>query len=329
MLRKILSIGLMALVISASGNAKAGSAAKELGAANPAPITLQESVRLDGKIVYLGDLFANVGDKAKVAVAYTPAPGKRSVFDARWLYRVARTNKINWRPLSRYDRVVVERSSTVINREQIAEEILMALVDQGVDPNSEVEFSNRMLRLHVGGSALAVVGVEDSILDPRTNRFSAIIHAPAGDPSAKRIRITGRVHQTAEVPVPVRRILGGEVIRKEDLKWIKVRSRRLQNDVIVSDLDLIGKSPRRGLRAGDPVRTSMVRRPVLVEKGSLVTIFLVAPKMTLTAKGKAIVSGSEGDVIQVSNIQSKTVIEAEIIGSGRVAVRPITHLAMN
>ena len=329
MLRSILTIGLTTLFLSVSGGAFAGQKAAAPEFEDQAPVVLQESIRLDGKIVHLGDLFKNVGDKANIAVAYTPAPGKRTVFDARWLNRIARTHRLKWRPLSRYDRVVVERTSTVINRDQIAEEVLMALLDQGADPDMEVEFSNRMLRLHVAGEDIAVVGVEDSILDPRTNRFSAIIHAPAGDPGAKRIRVTGRVHGTNEVPVPIRRILSGEIIRKDDIKWIKVRSRRLQNDVILNDLDLIGKAPRRGLRSGQPVRTNMVRRPIMVKKGSLVTISLIVPKMTLTAQGKAISDGSEGDIIQITNTQSNTIVDAEVIGTGRVAVRPATQLAMN
>jgi len=331
MLRNILTIGIMALALALSlpANLKAGQETDAPDFGTQAPITLQESVRLDGKIVYLGDLFTNVGDKAGIAVAYTPSPGKRAVFDARWLSRVARMHRLKWRPLSRHDRIVVERASTVISREQIAEEVLTALIDQGAEPGMDVEFSNRMLRLHVGSQDVADVGVEDSILDPRTNRFSAIIHAPAGDPGAKRIRVTGRIYSTSEIPVPTRRILGGEIIRKADIKWIKVRSRRLQNDVIVSDLDLIGKAPRRGLRSGQAVRKSMVRRPVLVKKGSLVTITLIAPKMTLTAQGKAKSDGSEGDIIQVANTQSKMVVEAEVIGTGRVAVRLAINLAMN
>jgi len=328
MLHKLILISLTALPLLVSGSARAGQALEPTELATPAPVSLNESVRLDGKIIHLGDLFSNTGDKAGSAIAYTPAPGKRAIYDARWLYQIARAHKLNWRPLSRFDRIVVERSSTVIDHKQIAEETLLALVEQGADPDMEVEFSNRMLRLYVAGDADAIVGVEDSILDPRTNRFSAIIYAPAGDPAAKRIRVTGKLHRTQDVPVPVRRILAGEIIHKEDLKWVKLRARRLQNDVVVSALGLIGKSPRRGLRLGQPVRMSAVRRPTLVSKGSLVTIILNSPKMRLTALGKAVTSGSEGDVIQVTNQQSNKVIEAEVTGSGRVAVRPAAQLAM-
>ena len=51
--------------------------------------------------------------------------------------------------------------------------------------------------------------------------------------------------------------------------------------------------------------------------------------MILTAQGKAVSGGSKGDVIQVKNIQSRTIIEAEVTGAGRVSVRPSSLLAMN
>ena len=58
-------------------------------------------------------------------------------------------------------------------------------------------------------------------------------------------------------------------------------------------------------------------------------MFLQAPKMVLTAQGKALERGSNGDVIRISNTQSKKVVEAEIIGHGKVAVRATAQLAMN
>lgn len=280
-------------------------------------------------LIKLGDLFTNIGDKAAIEVAYAPEPGKRAVFDARWLYRVARAYKINWRPLSDRVRTVITRQSQVIGRAEIEDMILEALEGKGADMNSEVELSNRLMRLHLPGDSLASLALEDVAFDPRSKRFTAVIAAPAGNGTSKRHRVRGRLFTTAEIPVLNRRMLAGEIIKADDLKWIKVRANRLQSNTIASETDLIGHTPRRGLRAGYPVLTSAVRRPILVEKNSLVTMMLRTPKMTLTAQGKALEAGSEGDVIRISNSQSKTVIEAEVVGDGRVAVRPTTLVAMN
>ena len=297
-------------------------------AAEAAPVTLRQSVTVSGKLVRLGDLFVPAGDKAEAAVAYAPAPGKRAIFDARWLYRVARAYGLNWRPLSIHEKAVVARESIVIGRREIADRILAALVDKGVDADMQVELSNRMLRIHVPGDSTATVAVEDVAYDPRTRRFIAIVAAPADDPAARRIRVTGRVHRVIDVPVLTRRVLAGEVIRERDVKRISMRSDRLHRDTIQDPGALIGKSPRRGLRAGVPVRVSDVRLPVLVPRRSLVTITYRVRSMTLTAQGRALEDGGAGDTVRVANTQSNTVVQAVVTGTNRVSVHPAGPIAM-
>lgn len=296
---------------------------------DPEKITLRKSVQVRGHLVRLGDLFTVTGEKADIEVAYAPEPGKRAVFDARWLYRVAHAYKIDWRPLSSEIRTVITRDSVVIDRAEIEEMILAALAEKGADPDAEVDLGNRVLRLHVPGEAAEAVEVEEMSYDQRSQRFSAIISAPSGNGAARQIRIRGRLFSTTEVPVLNRRVLAGELIKRQDLKWIKVRSRRLQPNTVINDSDLVGRTPRRGLRAGYPILASAVQRPVLVPKGSLVTMILRTPQMLLTAQGKALQNGSEGDVVRISNSQSNTVVEAEVVGEGRVAVRPTTLMAIN
>ncbi len=320
-----MKILLILLVLALSVPAPPAAAAP---AAEAAPVALRQSVTVSGGLVRLGDLFVPAGDKAEAAVAYAPAPGKRAIFDARWLYRVARAYGLNWRPLSIHDKAVVARESIVIGRREIAAHILAALVDKGVDADMRVELSNRMLRIHVPGDSTATVAVEDVAYDARTRRFIAIVAAPADDPAARRIRVTGRVHRVIDVPVLTRRVLAGEVIRKRDVKWIAMRGDRLQRDTIQDSGALIGKSPRRGLRAGVPVRVSDIRLPVLVPRRSLVTIVYRIQSTTLTAQGRALEDGGAGDTVRVANTQSNTVVQAVVTGANRVSVQPAGPIAM-
>ena len=305
------------------------AAAPAAGTEPDGQVVLRGQVVVNSDLILLGDIFTGAGDKAETPVAYTPEPGKRAVFDARWLSRVARAHGLNWRPAGIRDRTVVKRESFVIGREEIEDVILAALIDRGADPGLNVELSNRMLRLHVAGDSTATVTVEDAVYEPRTKRFTAIIVAPANDPSAKRIRVSGRLIKVSSVPVLARRVMSGELIGKGDIKWINVRSARLQRDIILDASNLVGKTPKRGLRADKPVRASEVRRPLLVAKSSLVTIVLRVPSMLLTSQGRALEQGSNGDTIRVVNTQSNNVIEAQIIGHGRVMVRTFDTVAMN
>ncbi len=304
------------------------SAAVEYGA-DAEKVLLMETVSVNSRRVYIGDLFSNAGKKADIAVAYAPPPGKRAIFDARWLYRVARAYKLNWRPLSNQDQVVVERKSQVITREEIEDHIRAALIERGADKNTTVELSNRMMRLHVPGDANITIAVEDVIYEPRTKRFTAIILAPAGMPGATRTRVTGRVNRVVDVPVVRRQMMPNDVITKSDIKWIRVRGDRLPRDAITDIDELIGKAAKRRLRAGVPVRSAAIQRPILVPKNSLVTIILKGPRMTLTAQGKALDNGTDGDTVRATNLQGKKIIEAKVTGAARVTVLPSGRLALN
>ncbi len=291
-------------------------------------VMLQESVTVNSRRIRLGDIFINTGDKASAVIAYAPEPGKKAIFDARWLYRVARIYRLDWKPESVADRSVVIRQSVVIDRAEIEDQILAALANKDLGDNISVELNNRMMRLYVPGDASATIAVEDVIYEPRTQRFSAIIVAPAGSPEAKRIRVSGRARSVSDVPVLSRRILAGEVITADDIKWIKAYSRRLQANTIIDAADLVGKTPRRIIRQGAIIKASDVRRPIMVAKGSLVTIILSRPRMTLTSQGKAMEAGSDGDTIRVSNTRSNIMIEAIVIGYNKVTVVPASQMAM-
>ena len=294
-----------------------------------ARIILRESVKVNSRTVRIGDVFTSTGSKADIAIAYAPKPGKRAIFDARWLLRVARTYRLDWRPMGIEEQIVVERDSIIIPKEEIEDSILSALIQNGADKSMVLELSNRLVRLYVPANAIAKVGVEDTSFEARSGRFTAIIMAPANDPRAIRHRITGRLHKMTEVPVLAHRVLGKEVIAKHDIKWISLRSDRLRRDTILTANDLIGMAAKRSLRPGIPLHSSVVQRPVLVAKGSLVTVFLLAPKMTLTTRGKALQNGSDGDTVRIINTRSNKIIDAEVTGIGKVSVLSISMTAIN
>ena len=278
------------------------------------PSMLNDSVMVRGSYVRLGDLFSNAGAHADAVVAYAPAPGKRAVFDANWLYRVAYRYKLPWRPLSLQDRAVVRRVSQVITREDIENRILAELRRRGYTSDVRVVLGNSALRLHIAGDKPATMAVEDFTYDRRSKRFTGVVVAPAGDPAAPRVRVTGRIYEIAEIPVLARGIVANKVIGKGDIRWIKVRADRVQRGIVHDAKNLVGMVPRRSLRSGTPIRVADVRRPVMVTKGSITIIVLRVPGMLLTATGRAQEDGSKGDAIRVSNTRNNTVLEAVVVG---------------
>ena len=307
---------------AAGGTTKADTGNQESATAT-APL-LRERVTVDDKYVYLGDLFINAGPKSESAVAYAPRPGERAVLDARWLYRVARAYGLNWKPMSVRQEVIVNRASQVVERSEIEDAVLAALYEKGADPNSELDFTTPLTRVNVSTKIQVSVGVDDVSYDARTHRFSTIVSIPANSPTGEKLRLTGRLYPVVKIPVPAHVINRGEIINRRDIKFIRIRAERLLPDSITKEDDLVGMASRRGMRPDELVRQADIERPVLVQRGSMVTVTLVHGTMALTAQGKALESGAQGDTVRIMNERSKNVFEGEITGPGRATIRVLT-----
>ncbi len=284
-------------------------------------VTLNNRVIIDDNVVRLGDLFNNAGPRADVTVAYAPAPGQRAVFDARWLYRIARAYRLGWRPFSRLTQSVVERDSQLISKNIIREEIISALDKKGLGDNVQVQLANGQSEFYIPGNIEPSIEIQDIHYQARTGHFTAIVAAPANDPSAQRVRISGRVYKVVELPVLSRRIRPGDTIDKGDIEWVQFRADRVQRSFIEDEHSLIGMSAKRSIQSGQPIRTNDIQRPLTIKKGDVVTMKLQSGLMSLTVQARALQSGARGDTIRVSNTKSNAVIDAIVISSGLVAVR--------
>lgn len=285
-----------------------------------AAATLRGSIMVEGEVVRLGDIFSEAGPRAEVAVANAPAPGRRIVLDYRWLGEVARYHGVSWQPTSRFDRAVVERAGRAIGIDEILDALRPAFPAGALGRNGEIELAQRNLEITVALDAPPTVEIRNLVFTPSSGRFSATVIAGGDHPSAQRWPVSGRVHQTVSLPAPRRAIAPGEVIAAHDLQWITVRDDGGRLDQIADMSRLVGLTPRYRLRPGEPVRQGDVRAPVVVERDSTVLITLRTANMTLTAQGRAVEDGAQGETIRVVNSQSKKTIEATVAGPGTVTV---------
>jgi flagella basal body P-ring formation protein FlgA len=309
-------------LMAAEGNVQNTSTAPEA----PQFVSLTSRVVVDTNVVRLGDIFQGVSDHAESVVAYAPRPGGRAMFDAQWLRRVANGYKLNWRPTSKMDILVVERSSRIINRDAIEALLHTSMIDQGGDQNSRAVLSNRAMVLHLPIDTTEPLAVQQLSIDHSNGRFNAILSW--GMAADERTRLSGRFVRMTEVPVMADRVMRGELISQSNIKWVTMPESRLSRMVITDQDMLVGMTAKRALQPGKTISANDVRRPLLVNRGESVTMILTTPSMQLTAKGRALESGSDGDTIRISNQQSKTVIDAVVTGSGLVRVDMNVNLAM-
>ena len=120
------------------------------------------------------------------------------------------------------------------------------------------------------------------------------------------------------VVVPNRDIARGETISDSDLVYGTVPAGSVFSDVVTSPDALRGMEARRLLRAGETLRIQDVRRPIVVAKGTIVTMTFEAPGISLTASGRAMNDGGVGDTITVQNPASFRQISGVVTGPGAV-----------
>jgi flagella basal body P-ring formation protein FlgA len=133
-----------------------------------------------------------------------------------------------------------------------------------------------------------------------------------------------------EVDVAVLRndVARGAVIAEGDVEYKAIPQMRANASIVRAITDVAGMEARRALRAGELIRTNDLKRPTLVAKGSTVTMLFEAPGMRLSAVGRALTEGAEGDTITILNPTSYRKVEAVVIKAGTVRVGTLdTHAA--
>jgi flagella basal body P-ring formation protein FlgA len=288
---------------------------------------LRPVATVSGPVVRLGDLFSDAGAHGADAVAPAPPPGSRTLFDAAWLAATASAHQLAWQPASRFDQASVERAARVVTADRITARLLAEIAKREPVDGAEIELDDAGLRLLVAAEAPDTIAVEALAVDARNGRFTALVSAPAGDPDAERQHVGGRVVHMLKLPVLSHPAAPGETIRAGDIETLTLRADRVGADVLADAGELVGKTPRRPLRAHEPLRLADVQVPVVVHKGDLVTIVLETPLMRLTAQGKALEDGGIGAAIRLANTKSSRVIDAVVTGPNLAAVAASAQLA--
>ena len=128
-----------------------------------------------------------------------------------------------------------------------------------------------------------------------------------------------------ELIVPAHDIARGAVIAEGDLAIKPIPVLRMNESLVHNLADIVGKEAKRALRAGELLRMSDLKHPTLVAKGATVTMVFEAPGMSLTAVGRALAEGGEGDSIAVLNPTSYRQVVAVVTGPGTVRVGPSSN----
>ncbi len=283
--------------------------------------TLKTLSVVNDDVIRVGDLFDGANENDAIAVlGRAPQPGNDMTIRANTLSRIAMKYQIDWTAQST-DQVIVRRDAHVVGMDEFRGAVKDALTTRGVEGSYTVTLNGLTNAVTLPRTVPATAEVTDLKYTPGRDDFTATLVTPSAANPVKTINVSGVIERTIEVPVLKASARNGDIIGSTDIEWIDVAQRVLPKDAVIDADRLIGKTPTRIIEMGAPVRIRDVSNPQLIARGDEITIIVNAGGMQLTAKGKAMQNGAEGDTIRAMNVTSNRSLTAMVTGDRTVTVQ--------
>ncbi len=290
--------------------------------AETAPPRLRGDVTARHDVLTLGDLVENVPSSlADRPLFRAPALGATGTIQSRRIAEAAAALGLASIETGGRIQVAVQRAARRVGTNEIE-----AALKRGLETGFGLDTNLSMIRLDgeapmmlapvdLAGQASAI----DMVYDPRSHRVSALISL--GDRQAS-LRVSGVVVEMREVAVLSRSLNRGEPVREGDITLERRPRESLATDAQASITAVLGEVAQHNLTAGSVLREGDTAPPDLVARGETVTIVYTIPGISLSMRGLANDSGRMGAVVNVVNVASKKVLQATVVGPGRVSVGP-------
>ena len=287
-------------------------------------VTLHPRIEASRSAIRLSDIFEGVPAEIDRDIARAPNPGQQVTYDTNVLTRIAHTYRLDWEPQSSLDHVVVTTPCTRITADTIREAVIQKVRENSTSQDirnvsMDVTFDNHALEVDLPADQAPDFTLNNFTFNPVNKYFRAdlVADTSSGPFSAP---VTGHVSVKRTIPVLAHQLDAHTTISADDISWIQVPEERITSATIVSEHDLIGRELRRDTNGDEIINTHDVMPPRFIVRGTLITMQIETPFMSLTVQGKALQDGVKGDVVRVLNTQSNRVIEGTVSAPGTVVI---------
>ena len=284
---------------------------------------LRASVNVAGDVVRIGDVVDNAGNAGKIAIYRAPDPGTTGSLPTAQLLATLRAHQVIGVETKDLTAISVTRLARTIEAAQIEREVARALERRnglGDVANLSLTFDRNVQTLQLDASNSGALQPAAVRYDSRSGRFDVSFDIANDANSAPvKLRFTGSVIETVEAAVLARSVERNEVIKSSDVMIERRPKAEVGNDAAARD-SAVGMQARRQLRAGQALRVTDLAKPDLVVRDQNVTLIYESGGLYLTIRGKALEGGTEGDAVNVLNLQSKRTVSGIVVGRGQVSV---------
>jgi flagellar basal body P-ring formation protein FlgA len=290
----------------------------------PLAPALKQNVIVTSDLVRIGDLVENAGAASQIAIFRAPDLGSTGTVPVARIVEAVRAHDVFAINTRGMNEITVTRASRSIANKDFEEKIASAIASQyrmGEAKNIGITFDRGVSSIQAEPGNNSDLTITRLTFDPRSGRFDATLDLP-GSNAVRRgsLRFTGIAAEVLDTAVLTRPLARGEVLRANDIVIERKPKRELMGDSVADSGLAVGMAARAPLRAGQPLRRADLMKPELVSRNEQVTLIFQAPGLSLTVRGTAMEPGTEGDVIGVTNIQTKRQLQGVVTGPGQVTV---------
>jgi flagella basal body P-ring formation protein FlgA len=249
-----------------------------------------------------------------VVLGYSPTPGGRRTFSFPELAGIAR----------KYGFSAPENSTACFEWRLLPldENAIRAAIRESLQaPEARVEvLAMSRLQIPLGKLIFPMSGISASTgvdsTTPVTWRGEVLYH------SSHKFSVWARVKVAATMTrvVATEMILPGRAVTAPQVRLETYDDFPLRNDIARSLDEVIGRVPRRALRAELPVLRTDLMEPFQVQRGETVLVTAVSGRTQLSMEATAQNSGRQGDMISLKNERSGRTFMARIEGKDRAIV---------
>jgi flagella basal body P-ring formation protein FlgA len=285
---------------------------------------LRGDITTTSDVITLGEIISGAPqDMASIPVFRAPALGEQGTIQSSRI--IATVESLGLGNVETYGRtqINVMRAARRIGADEISSALATEIGNRfALDAATlSVNFDGPSPSLVVAPDVIDPVRVIDLSYNPDSRRLSGIVFI--GPNTAERraqVMVSGAVIETVEIGILNRAIARGEAIRASDVGIERRPRETIPADARMDNIAIEGHVARRPLAAGAALRQGDLLRPDLVARGENVLIIYRSRGLTLTMRGAANEAGVLGDVINVTNPQSKRTLQATVAGPGQVVV---------
>jgi flagellar basal body P-ring formation protein FlgA len=310
---------LLATILCAAGAGPALAQSRDDVIATP---VLRAAVNVTSDVVRIGDVIDNAGPAAQIAIYRAPDLGTSGKLPVAQVLAALRAHQVIGVDTKDIREIAVTRLARTLESKDIETQIGLALEHRnglGDAANLSLTFDRDLQTVQLDASNSGAMQPVAARYESRSGRFDVTfeIDNEAGGPT--RLRFTGIAIETVEAAVLARAVERSEILKSSDVIVERRPKAEVGNDVASRDR-AVGMQARRQLRAGQALRIVDLAKPDLVQRDQAVTLVYDSAGLYLTIRGKALEGGTEGDVVNVLNLQSKRTVSGVVIGRGQVSV---------